>query len=309
VYQTGVSGTGIRQGSSKVSPKPGFRTRPRIPTFLALLLVIPTLLLASPDPQPFMGIEMGAVIDGGVPITRIIPNTAAERFGLEVGDVILSVDESPTGSPALVGGAVTSRQPGDVIEIELVRSGERRTIRLELGIRPGDLELRRERADLVLDVLQLRPGLDVADIGCGSGWLSEAIAIELDGNGTVYAVELDEERIESLKRRALPGVVPILSKPGDISLRKRSLDIAMLHDVASHVDEDVRASFYDSVKRALRRGARLVVFGPHGEAETMLEVLRDHGFEPVDEQALAGLSTDDLDRRLDEGIVFSPSKR
>jgi SAM-dependent methyltransferase len=286
-------------------------------TCLALLLAIPTLLLAVPDPpppeehpdaRPFMGIEMGAVTDGGVPITRIIPNAAAERFGLEVGDVILSIDESPTGSPALVSGAVTSRRPGDVIEIELLRSGERRTISLELGTRPGDLELRRERADQVLEVLQLRPGLDIADIGCGSGWLSEAIAIELDGNCTVYAVELDEDHIENLKRRALPGVVPILSEPGNISLPKNSLDIAMLHDVASHVDADARASFYKSVKRALRPRARLVVFGPHGEAETMLAVLREHGFTPVDEQALDGLSTDDLDRRLDEGIIFAPSK-
>ena len=217
---------------------------------------------------------------------------------------------TPENAPslALTCRALVSRRPGDVIEIELLRSGERRTISLELGTHPGDLELRRERADQVLEVLQIRPGLDVADIGCGSGWLSEAVAIELDGSGTVYAVELDESHIETLKRRGLPGVVPILSEPADISLPEDSLDIAMLHDVASHVDSDVRASFYESVTRALRPGARLVVFGPHGEAEDMLAVLRDHGFTPVDEEALDDLSTDDLDRRLDEGIVFTPSK-
>ena len=100
--------------------------------------------------------------------------------------------------------------------------------------------------------------------------------------------------------RAQLGVAELVGQVG----QKRLLG---LHG-ASHVDADARESFYDSVKRALRRGARLVVFGPHGEAETMLEVLRDHGFTPVDQQALADLSTDDLDRRLDEGIVFAPSK-
>ena len=170
-----------------------------------------------------------------------------------------------------------------MIAIELLRSGERQLVMLELGVRPGDLELRRERADHVLDVLQLRPGLDVADIGCGSGWLSEAIAIELDGSGTVYAVELEESHIENLKRRAPPGVEPVLSQPGDISLPENSLDIATLHDVASHIDHLARVGFYESVRLALRPGGRLVVFGPHGEAEEMLEVLREHGFSPVDE--------------------------
>ena len=257
-----------------------------------------------PEEQPFIGIEMGSSTDGGTAVAGVIPGTSAERFGIEVGDVILRIEETPTGSPSRLADAVGSRRPGDVVEIEFLRSGERQTIRLELGVRPDELELRRDRADHVLDVLQIRPGLDVADIGCGSGWLSEAIAIELDGSGTVYAVELEESRIESLRKRALPGVIPVLSEPGDISLPEDSLDIAMLHDVASHIDRDARESFYESVKRALRPRGRLLIFGPHGDAENMLEVLRVNAFTPVNADALDGLPADDLDRRLAEGIVF-----
>jgi SAM-dependent methyltransferase len=268
--------------------------------------VAPTVEQATEqsEERPFIGIEMASPTDGGIPVTAVTPDTAAERFGLEVGDVILRIGEVATDSLGSVADALASRRPGDVVEIELLRAGKRQTIRLELGVRPDDLELRRDEADHVLGVLQIRPGLDVADIGCGSGWLSEAIAIELGGSGTVYAVELEESHIASLRRRELPGVVPVLSEPGDISLPEESLDIAVLHDVASHVDSDARQSFYGSVRRALRPGGRLVIFGPHGDAETMLAVLEAHAFAPVNEDDLDGLPPDDLDRRLAEGIVF-----
>jgi SAM-dependent methyltransferase len=273
--------------------------------FFFLVGAADTASVEDAEAQPFIGIEMGGSSDGGTRVDRVIPGTAAEEFGLAAGDVILRIDDTRTGSPRRVRNAIASLRPGDEIEIELLRSGERRTIRLELGLRPDELKLRRDRADHVVEFLQLRPGLDVADIGCGSGWLSEAIATELDGSGKVYAVELDESHVDSLRRRTLPGIVPVLSEPGDVSLPEDSLDVAMLHDVASHIDPDARESFYLSVRRALRHGGRLVVFGPHGEAETMLEVLRANGFVPLDD-GLATLDADELDRRLLEGIVFRP---
>lgn len=260
----------------------------------------------SLEEQPFIGIELGSSTDGGTKVDRVIPDTAAQRFGLEAGDVILRIDGARTGSASRVSDAIASRHPGDVIKIELLRSGKRQTIRLELGLRPDDLVLRRDEADHVLEVLEIRPGLDIADIGCGSGWLSEAIAIELDGSGTVYAVELQESHIENLRRRALPGVVPVLSEPDDASLPENSLDVAMLHDVASHIDRDARKSFYESVRRSLRPGGRLVVFGPHGEGASMLDVLRTNGFVAVDDD-LDSLAPDDLDLRLAQGIVFRPA--
>ena len=286
--------------------------------WLALLLVIHAPVVRAADTEtptaeqdtthaagrPFIGVNMDSSSDGGAAITGVTPGTAAERFGLEVGDVIVRIDGTPIPAPHVVAEVLDSRHPGDVVEIELLRSGEPHTIHLELGLRPSDLELNRDRADHVVEVLQLRPGLTVADIGCGSGWLAEAIAIQLEGDGTVYAVEVRESQIDELTRRALPGVVPLLSTPGDISLPEESLDIALLHDVASHIDHDARESFYASVRRALRPGGRLVVFGPHGQAEQMLQVLREHGFAPVEEKDLEGLDTEELDRRLEEGIFL-----
>ena len=245
--------------------------------------------------------------DGGISVDRVIPGTAAERHGLQAGDIILSIDDMSTGSGGALRTALAGHDAGDTIVVDILRGDATRTIEIVLGARPSDLELRRDEADHVIDVLEVRPGDDVADIGCGTGWLSEAIATVLDGDGTVYAIELQEDHIERLRERDLSGIVPVHSKPDDVSIPENSIDIAMLHDVASHIDRDARPDFYDSVRAALRPGGRLVIFGPHGEAGTMLEVLRDNGFEPVDGEALDRLEEDELDGRLREGIVFLPA--
>ena len=73
----------------------------------------------------------------------------------------------------------------------------------------------------------------------------------------------------------------------------------MLHDVASHVNRTARPRFYESVALALKPEGRLVIFGPHGGARSMLDGLREYGFVPVD-----AVEEGDLDEQLQNGIVF-----
>ena len=157
---------------------------------------------------------------------------------------------------------------------------------------------------IVSEVLDVQPGQVIADIGSASGWLSEAIAETLGTDGLVYAVEIKESHVRSLRARSIPNVVPVFSVADDVSLPANSLDTAMLHDVASHVDQAARPRFYESVARALKRNGKLVIFGPHGKARSMLDELREYGFVPPDDEALAALPREDLDERLQQGIVF-----
>ena len=157
---------------------------------------------------------------------------------------------------------------------------------------------------IVSEVLDVQPGQVIADIGSGSGWLSEAIAETLGTDGLVYAVEIKESHVRSLRARSIPNVVPVFSVADDVSLPANSLDTAMLHDVASHVDRAARPRFYKSVARALKPEGRLVIFDPHGGARSMLDELREYGFVPSGDEALSSLSQDDLDERLQNGIVF-----
>ncbi len=253
---------------------------------------------ANVEESAFLGVHLGAAQRDGVTINRAILDTVADEAGIQPGDVLVSIDGVRVTTLEGAQDAIASYRPGDRVEIELLRDGERISKPVQLGSRPESEQVH------VIDVLQVRPGQVIADIGSGSGWLSEAIAEALGPEGTVYAVEIQQRRVRQLHRRSIPNVVPVLSVSHDVSLPEASLDTAMLHDVASHIDRSARPSFYKSVARALKPNGRLVIFGPHGKAQAMLSELRKHGFVPVDEEALTALSAEDLDERLDDGIVF-----
>ncbi len=250
----------------------------------------------------FLGVSMGDPGAGGVPIARTIDDTAAATAGLLAGDVIVRIEGEPMESSGGVAAAIARHRPGDPVELELLRDGETIQIVATLGRRP----VRRDdsRAVHVIDVLDVRPGQVIADIGFGSGWLSEVIAEKLGPGGFVYAVEIQERAVRQLRRRAPPNVVPVYSLSDDVSLPKDSLDTAMLHDVAAHVNKSGRPKFYATVARALKPNGRLVIFDPHGKTRAMLDELAEYGFTPVQAD-----EPDDLDTWLQSGIVFRHTPR
>src|ERR1700686_5430063 len=48
----------------------------------------------------------------------------------------------------------------------------------------------------ILDAMGLKPGMDVADIGAGSGLISRLIAQRVAPGGTVYAVDISKNMID-----------------------------------------------------------------------------------------------------------------
>ncbi len=92
-----------------------------------------------------------------------------------------------------------------------------------------------ERPRLAVQLLKLKAGMKIADIGAGSGYYSELLSHEVGAAGKVYAVDIQpgmihliEERIE---RQHLTNVVPVLSTPADPKLPRETLDMAFLVDV------------------------------------------------------------------------------
>ena len=71
-------------------------------------------------------------------ITRISEDSPASEAGLETGDVVISVDESTTDGVAGVIAAVRDREPGDEVEVVVVRDGEEQRFSIVLAERPPD---------------------------------------------------------------------------------------------------------------------------------------------------------------------------
>jgi putative serine protease PepD len=75
--------------------------------------------------------------DDGAFVTEVVPGSAAEDAGLEIGDVIVAIDGEEITESSQVREAILGREPGDVVEVGIVRAGDEQTIEVELGRRGG----------------------------------------------------------------------------------------------------------------------------------------------------------------------------
>ena len=160
-----------------------------------------------------------------------------------------------------------------------------------------------EDAEL-LRVLDLKPGMMIADIGCGNGRIAALVAGEVGPEGLVFAVEIDEKRVTQVLERGIPNVLAVLSMPNDVSLEPASLDLAFMHDVAAHVEQAARPEFYSSLARALKPQGVLVIFGHHADTHKIFEEVGRYGFRPEDPGATAELTAHDLDALMEAGVRF-----
>jgi len=66
--------------------------------------------------------------------------------------------------------------------------------------RPQRLE--EERTDLLIQKLNLKPGMVVGDIGAGTGHIAQMIADKIAPNGVVWAVDIQPQMIKILQKKA-----------------------------------------------------------------------------------------------------------
>jgi len=78
----------------------------------------------------------GALAPGGVTVASIVPDTAADRSGLDVGDIILSFDGELVDTMDELVVRLRFYRVGDTTTLTVVRNGETIPIDLELRERP-----------------------------------------------------------------------------------------------------------------------------------------------------------------------------
>ena len=123
---------------------------------------------------------------------------------------------------------------------------------------------REEDLATLIDLLDLEPGMVVADIGAGSGVIAQRIAPAIDNGdepgGTVLAVDIQPEMLDRLRVRmkalGIDNVKPVLSEPNDPKLEPNSVDVAVMVDV--YHEFDVPFEMTNKLAAALKPGGRLV---------------------------------------------------
>ncbi|MEL7217211.1 MAG: Do family serine endopeptidase [Pseudomonadota bacterium] len=103
----------------------------------------------------FLGVGLDSMSDDladslGLPRNRgeIIQNvqddSAADAAGLRAGDIVTKVNGKDVTSEQTVSFLVANLEPGAVVPIEILRDGQRQTVRATLGKRPSEAELREQ---------------------------------------------------------------------------------------------------------------------------------------------------------------------
>lgn len=118
-----------------------------------------------------------------------------------------------------------------------------------------------EQRHAVVKALQLKPGLDVADIGAGTGFYSLLFANEVGPTGKVFAVDIAEDFLNGINRLAkeqnLKNIHTVLSNQKDTLLKPISIDLAFVCATYHHFEYP--KTTLASIHRALRPGGKLVI--------------------------------------------------
>ena len=118
-----------------------------------------------------------------------------------------------------------------------------------------------DRRQQVVEALALKPGMDIADIGAGTGFYSLMFANVVGPEGNVFAVDITEDFVVNIGRRAainnLANVHPVLSTVADTKLEEGSIDLAFICDTYHHFEYP--QTMLASVRKALRPGGELVI--------------------------------------------------
>jgi precorrin-6B methylase 2 len=117
-----------------------------------------------------------------------------------------------------------------------------------------------ERTDLLLRELALKPGMVVADVGAGTGYIARRMAGAVGASGAVYAVDVQPEMIDMLKALAskakLAQIKPVLGGVDDVKLPAADVDLAIMVDVYHELEFPREVML--SLVRAMKPGGRVV---------------------------------------------------
>ena len=69
----------------------------------------------------------------GALVSQVLPESAAEKAGLQAGDVIRSVDGKAVGGANELRNSIGMKRSGDTVTLEILRDGRKRTVKAKLG--------------------------------------------------------------------------------------------------------------------------------------------------------------------------------
>jgi ubiquinone/menaquinone biosynthesis C-methylase UbiE len=128
-----------------------------------------------------------------------------------------------------------------------------------------------EAPDIALNVLKIPRGASVADIGAGSGFITERLSARVGPTGRVFANDLQPQMLQILGRRLaqrnITNVTLVQGTIDDPKLDATSVDLEIMVDVYHELSQP--QAMLRRLRAALKPGGRLVLLEYRKEDPTI----------------------------------------
>lgn len=128
-----------------------------------------------------------------------------------------------------------------------------------------------EHPDEALDALGIKPGMIVADVGAGTGYITQRLAKRVGPSGKVYASDVQPEMLsrleEHLEQNHVTNVETVLGTQTNPNLPANTFDLILMVDVYHEFSQPQR--MLQELKKALKPDGRLVLIEYRKEDPTI----------------------------------------
>jgi len=134
-----------------------------------------------------------------------------------------------------------------------------------------------EQPEKALDALNLKPGMVVADIGAGVGYMSLRMARRVGPSGKVYANDLQPDMLVKLRENAakskINNVITVLGDVADPKLPANTMDLVLLVDVYHEFSQPQQ--MLRKIRETLKPDGRLVLLEYRAE-DPNVPIIAEH---------------------------------
>jgi len=144
----------------------------------------------------------------------------------------------------------------------------------------------------IMDAVGVRAGMRIGEAGAGEGYLTFHLARRVGDRGVVYANEISEGDLETIRNRArredVDNIVTVLGEIEDPLFPERDLDMVIMLYVLHHLDRPIE--FLQNLEGYLKPGASVVIIEKNHHMERshppqfmtgrqVLETIEESGYE------------------------------
>ena len=144
----------------------------------------------------------------------------------------------------------------------------------------------------IMDAVGVRAGMRIGEAGAGEGYLTFHLARRVGESGVIYANEISESDLETIRDRArsegLNNIVTVLGGIEDPLFPEKDLDMIIMVYVLHHLDRPIE--FLQNLEPYLKPGARVVIVEKNHNIDRshppqfmtnrqILETIEDSGYE------------------------------